>query len=112
MAPRSCPRSVFRKSVYRFCGGTARKLLIERIFGHVPATDDQAFAAFCLNAPILVSGGSFQVRRVGTGFAAPVFIAAMPGDGGRMLVVERGGRIRMLDPQGNEVADGERPVRV
>ncbi len=38
-------------------------------------------------------------RRVGTGFSGPVFLTGT-GDGtGRLFVVQRGGRIRILDPQ-------------
>jgi glucose/arabinose dehydrogenase len=41
---------------------------------------------------------SFRVTRVGTGFAAPIDIAALPDGTGRILVVERAGRIRILNP--------------
>lgn len=37
------------------------------------------------------------VRRVATGFDQPVYIAAIPGDA-RVFIVERGGRISLLDP--------------
>lgn len=50
------------------------------------------------------AGGSFAVRRVGTGFAAPVFLTAMPDGSGRVLVVERAGRIRVLDPATGAIA--------
>ena len=48
--------------------------------------------------------GAFQVRRVGTGFAGPVFTTAMPDGSGRMLVVERAGRIRILNPATGAIA--------
>lgn len=51
-----------------------------------------------------VTGGSFRVRRVGNGFAEPVFLTALPDDSGRVLVVERAGRIRLLDPANGSVA--------
>lgn len=50
------------------------------------------------------TGGAFQVRRVGAGFTAPVFIAAFPDGSGRMLVVERRGVIRILNPQTGAIA--------
>ena len=49
-------------------------------------------------------GGGFAVRRVGTGFAAPVFLTAMPDGSGRVLVVERAGRIRILNPATGAIA--------
>jgi hypothetical protein len=38
----------------------------------------------------------FAVRRIGSGFNQPLYIAAVPGDAGRMFVVEKPGRIRLL----------------
>lgn len=42
-------------------------------------------------------GESFAVRRVGTGFNQPVFVAPVPGDT-RVFVIEKGGRVLLLDP--------------
>ncbi|MEJ5978100.1 PQQ-dependent sugar dehydrogenase [Novosphingobium sp. PS1R-30] len=50
-----------------------------------------------------VSGG-FAVRRVGTGFAAPVYLAPLSDNSGRVLVVERAGRIRILNPATGAIA--------
>ncbi len=50
------------------------------------------------------AAGSFAVRRVGTGFAQPVFVTGMPDNSGRMLVVERAGRIRILNPATGAIA--------
>lgn len=44
-----------------------------------------------------IPGESFIVRRVGTGFGQPVFVAAIPGDS-RVFVIEKGGRILLLEP--------------
>jgi glucose/arabinose dehydrogenase len=41
---------------------------------------------------------AFRVTRVGTGFSQPVFVAPVPDNSGRVFVVERGGRIRILNP--------------
>ncbi len=62
---------------------------------------------------------AFRVARVGTGFAAPVFLAPLPDGTGRVFVVERGGRIRLFNPNtgatsifldiiGQTTTDGER----
>ena len=45
-----------------------------------------------------VGPDGFRVRRVGTGFVQPVFLTALPDGSGRVLVVERAGRVRLLDP--------------
>jgi glucose/arabinose dehydrogenase len=50
------------------------------------------------------AGGGFAVRRVGTGFAQPLFLAAMPDNSGRVLVVERAGQIRILNPATGAIA--------
>jgi glucose/arabinose dehydrogenase len=50
------------------------------------------------------AAGSFAVRRVGTGFASPLFLAALPDNSGRVLVVERAGRIRILNPATGAIA--------
>ncbi len=69
------------------------------------ASDGRAQTAFTIRITITnQNGGAFQVRRVGTGFAGPVFIAALPDGSGRMLVVERGGRIVTLDPTTGAIA--------
>jgi len=47
--------------------------------------------------------GSFVVRQVGTGFAQPVFTTLLPDGSGRMIVIERAGRIRLLDPANGSI---------
>jgi len=40
-----------------------------------------------------------KTTRVGTGFEVAVYVAPIPGDDPRMLVIERGGTIQVLDPK-------------
>jgi glucose/arabinose dehydrogenase len=66
-----------------------------------------------------VGPDGFRVARVATGFIGPVFLTAVPDGSGRVFVVERGGRIRILNPNtgaisaflditGQTTNDGER----
>lgn len=50
------------------------------------------------------AAGSFAVRRVGSGFSSPLFLTALPDNSGRVLVVERAGRIRILNPATGAIA--------
>lgn len=44
------------------------------------------------------------VRRVSTGFTQPLGLIAMPDGTGRVLVLEKGGRVRLLDPDSGSIA--------
>jgi glucose/arabinose dehydrogenase len=46
----------------------------------------------------------FRVRRIATGFTQPVYLTAFPDGSGRVLVVERAGRVRLLNPATGFVA--------
>ncbi len=71
----------------------------------IAASDGQASATRTVAITVTNAvGGGFAVRRVGTGFDQPVFLTAMPDGSGRVLVVERGGRVRILDPATGAVA--------
>ncbi len=39
-----------------------------------------------------------RVRRIASGLAAPIFVSGLPDGSGRIAVVERAGRIRIMDP--------------
>jgi glucose/arabinose dehydrogenase len=69
------------------------------------AGDGSASTTLALTVTVTdVIGGGFAVRRVGTGFSAPIFVTAMPDMTGRVLVVERAGRIRILNPATGAIA--------
>lgn len=50
------------------------------------------------------TGGDVRVRRVASGFAQPLYLAPVPGNSGRVFVLEQGGRIRILDPSTGTIA--------
>jgi hypothetical protein len=65
-----------------------------------------ALAALALGAPLLAPGAAPRARalelaseRIAQGLAEPVFLAAPPGDA-RLFVLERAGRIQLLDAAG------------
>ncbi|MDO9488419.1 MAG: PQQ-dependent sugar dehydrogenase, partial [Sphingomonadaceae bacterium] len=63
------------------------------------ASDGTAAATLDLAVSVTnVGPDGFAVRRVGSGFSQPLYIAPVPGDTTRMFVVEKGGRIRLLTP--------------
>jgi glucose/arabinose dehydrogenase len=51
-----------------------------------------------------VGPDAFRTRRVGAGFSAPLYLAGIPDGSGRVLVVQQGGLIRILDPAAGTVA--------
>jgi glucose/arabinose dehydrogenase len=51
-----------------------------------------------------VGPDGFRVARVGTGFDQPLYVTAVPDGTGRVFVVERPGRIRILNPATGAVA--------
>jgi glucose/arabinose dehydrogenase len=70
----------------------------------VTAGDSLNSASQALTITVTNSSSNFAVRRVGTGFAAPVFVTAMPDNSGRVLVTERAGRVRLLNPSTGAIA--------
>ena len=59
-----------------------------------------------LNLQITVSDvtETIAVRRVGTGFSQPLGLAALPDGSGRVLVLEKAGRVRVLTPDTGAIA--------
>lgn len=58
---------------------------------------------FTLSADVAITvtdrtDGAFRVRRVGSGFTAPLGLIPLPDNSGRVLVAEQAGRIRILNP--------------
>jgi glucose/arabinose dehydrogenase len=60
-------------------------------------SDGQASAEQAVNITVANSREGIALRRVGTGFNQPLYVAAIPGDT-RVFVVEKGGGVHRLDP--------------
>jgi glucose/arabinose dehydrogenase len=60
-------------------------------------TDGTASAGLAVRITVTNSREGIQVRRVGTGFNQPLYVAPIPGDT-RVFVVEKGGNVLTLDP--------------
>ncbi len=70
----------------------------------IGVSDGMTSATLDLSVTVTNSGtDAFRVTRVGTGFAQPLFVAPLPDGSGRVFVVEKGGRIRILTPGGASV---------
>ncbi len=50
------------------------------------------------------ASGGFQVRRVATGLNAPLYLTGLPDSTGRVLVVEKGGLVRIVTPSTGAIA--------
>jgi glucose/arabinose dehydrogenase len=62
-------------------------------------SDGTATASLDLAVTVTNAGtDGFAVRRVATGFAAPLYLTALPDGSGRVLVVEKAGLVRILNP--------------
>jgi len=61
-------------------------------------SDGQASATLDLQVTVANGQTAFAVRRVATGLNQPLFVAAIPGDPSRVFVLEKGGRILLLNP--------------
>jgi glucose/arabinose dehydrogenase len=68
------------------------------------ASDGQASASLSLRITVSDVGGRLASRRVGTGFNQPLFLTGLPDGSGRVLVVEKGGLIRLFNPANGSIA--------
>ena len=69
------------------------------------ASDGTATSQLSLSVTVTNAGSdAFRVRRVATGLSQPLFVAPVPGGSGRIFVVERTGRIRILSPASGAIA--------
>jgi glucose/arabinose dehydrogenase len=69
-------------------------------------SDGQASATLALSVTVTNAGSdALVVRRVGSGFSEPLYLTGFPENSGRVLVVEKGGRVRLLSPASGQAAD-------
>lgn len=71
----------------------------------IAASDGSQSATLALTVTVTDQvGAQPRVRRVATGFNFPLFLAPVPDATGRVFVVERAGRIRLLNPATGAIA--------
>lgn len=71
----------------------------------ISVSDGTVSTTLDLQVTVTDAGGeAFRVRRVATGLTQPLFVAGIPDNSGRVLVVERLGRVRILNPATGAVA--------
>jgi len=71
----------------------------------ITASDGTQTATLPLTVTVTdVTGAPLRVRRVVTGMDFPIFLAPVPDTTGRVFVVERAGRIRLLSPANGAIA--------
>ncbi|HTN39813.1 MAG TPA: cadherin domain-containing protein, partial [Asticcacaulis sp.] len=61
-------------------------------------TDGKATVSKAVTITVTDRAGAVSTRRVGTGFDAAVFLTGRGDGSGKVLVVEKGGLVRVLDP--------------
>jgi glucose/arabinose dehydrogenase len=70
----------------------------------ISVSDGMTSAVLDLGVTVTNGGSdSFAVRRVGAGFVEPLYVAPVPDGSGRVFVVEKAGRIRILNPQSGAI---------
>ena len=72
----------------------------DNIYGVIISATDPSGAEATLPLEITVADvvQTPTLARVGSGFTQPLYLTALPDGSGRVAVVEKGGRIRLLDP--------------
>lgn len=63
----------------------------------IGVSDGMASASLAVRVTVTNSREGIRVRRVGTGFSQPLYVAPIPGDT-KIFVVEKGGNVLTLDP--------------
>ena len=65
----------------------------------IAVSDGTTSATLDLNVTVTnVGPDAFRVRLVGSGFSQPLFLAPVPDGSGRVFVLEKAGRVRILNP--------------
>ncbi|MDR0182774.1 PQQ-dependent sugar dehydrogenase [Lysobacter arvi] len=71
----------------------------------ITASDGTQTATLPLSVTVTdVTGAQLRVRRVASGLSFPIFLAPVPDTTGRVFVVERAGRVRLLSPGNGAIA--------
>lgn len=71
----------------------------------IQVSDGTATATLSLSVTITNAGSDMiRVRRIATGLAGALFLAPVPEGSGRVFVVQRGGRIRLVTPSSGAIA--------
>lgn len=69
----------------------------------ISVSDGKASVAQDVTITVTRASGQYRARRVATGFDQPLFVAPVPGDD-RLFVVEKTGKIRILNPRTGAIA--------
>ena len=68
-------------------------------------SDGTASATLALSVTVTDgTAGGFSVRRAGTGFSQPLYALGIPDNSGRLLIAQKGGLIRILNPATGAIA--------
>jgi glucose/arabinose dehydrogenase len=68
------------------------------------ATDGNLSTPLSLRVTVSNVAPGIRVRRIASGLSAPIMVAGLPDGSGRIVVVERAGRARVMDPATGTIA--------
>ncbi|MEP7211067.1 MAG: cadherin repeat domain-containing protein, partial [Alphaproteobacteria bacterium] len=71
---------------------------------NISASDGSLSTKLNLHVTVTDVKNGFHVRRISANFSQPIFLSGFPDGSGRVAVVERAGRIRLLDPATGTIA--------